>query len=106
MDNAARITQLQHFLESDPNDPHTHFLLGYEYLRAKDLDSAVRSFQKCVEADPDYAAAWKQLGDLFKRLKDKEKAIESYRNGVKAGEKRGEKHIARDCAAFLTRLES
>jgi len=51
-------------LESRPDDPQVHYMMGYLRLQQDRYQEALTQFRTAVALDPEYLNAWKQLNEL------------------------------------------
>ncbi len=57
-------------------------VLGYQFLGAKQYDTAIKYFKMNVENDPTNANGYDSLGDGYKGKGDKKKAIKNYKKAL------------------------
>ena len=53
--------------------------LGYQYLRANDVDVAIKVFQFNTVQYPENPHVWDSLGEAYLKAKDKVKALAAYK---------------------------
>lgn len=100
-----RIAALKQFIEKDPEDWLSMFLLGLEYMRAADYPAAAEVLARCVVVNSDYSAAWKQLGDAWRKQGELEKALDIYRLGLASALRKKDDQVEKECVAFIRQLE-
>lgn len=59
------IAQLQPYIQSNPDEPEAHYLLGLAYLGKHQPDDAIPEFQQAAKLDPNYAEAEVGLGEAY-----------------------------------------
>ncbi|MDK2972206.1 MAG: hypothetical protein PWP23_1961 [Candidatus Sumerlaeota bacterium] len=107
MNHEQKIEQLEKLLaiESEANDPLTHFLLGREYLEAERPADAVGAFERCIALNPHYTAAYRFLGDSHRAFGANAHAREAYEIGIGVASETGDMQAGKEMQALLRRLE-
>jgi tetratricopeptide (TPR) repeat protein len=80
-DFAAALDPLQKYIAQRPDDPYTHFQLGYAYAALKRREEAQAEFSRAIELDPQMAPAHLNLG-LLLMDSDPGKAADSFRRAA------------------------
>lgn len=78
------ITRLQSAIAKEPANAALHNLLGELYLRAKDVQSALREWTRCTQLAPDWWLPYHNQGAAQVAAGDVQTAIEIYQRGVAA----------------------
>src|SRR6185295_18206777 len=81
--NPSRITQLEKFLEQDPNDSFVQYALATEHVNLGDDESALSYFKKILAHDPDYTGMYYHLGKLYQRRQQNDLAEQTFLEGMK-----------------------
>lgn len=87
-----RLQKLLDFLKNEPNDPFLKYALATEYLKANDLDKALRYFEDLILNHSDYVGTYYHLGKLYESLERKTEAIMTYQKGMEVSRKKGDMH--------------
>ena len=69
------INLLMPAIESTPDHPRLHYLLGSVYLDKGDMQQAIRSFQECLRLDPTHHAASQLLLQVYEKTGNQTLAI-------------------------------
>ena len=99
------IDNLEAMLTKGKDNALLRYGLGNEYLKAKQLEKAIKHFNRAVELDPGYSAAWKLLGRALTENGEAQKAIAAYRSGIEIAEEKGDIQAAKEMRVFLRRVE-
>lgn len=81
--NAARVEQLQAYLEEEPENSFLKFALALEYFNKNEPDKAEKYFNDILQSDPHYAAVYYHLGKLYEQQNRKPDAEKIYEKGLK-----------------------
>ncbi|MCX7961754.1 MAG: tetratricopeptide repeat protein [Burkholderiales bacterium] len=81
------------------------YSLGAEYLKAGEVEAAVRELQEAVARDPGYSAAWKLLGRALEQAGRDRAALEAWGRGIEAARARGDRQAEKEMAVFAKRLQ-
>lgn len=88
------------------NDARAQYLqVAEEFLRAGELEQAVRIFQKTLEMDPENAAMRMKLADVYVRLGKKNEAWQIYTAAAESLRARGALEQAEDILQRMVKLE-
>ena len=80
-DFAAALEPLQKYIAQRPDDPYSHFQLGYAYVGLKRPEDAKSEFSRAIAIDPKMAAAHLNLG-LVLIDSDPAAAAEAFRHAA------------------------
>lgn len=76
-DREGALSTYHRALELDPNNPITHYRLGYVYVQKNDLHNAEKFFSSAMQMEKDFAPAIVGLGFVYRRMAEKmEEGIE------------------------------
>ncbi|SMO48505.1 tetratricopeptide repeat protein [Solitalea koreensis] len=100
----SRLTQLQTFLENEPNDSFLKYAIATEYLKLNDLDEALKYFTDLVKSDESYVGTYYHLGKLYEKLEQRENAETTYRKGLLVARKASKMHAASELQQALNSL--
>jgi len=98
----SRLEQLEEFLNQDPDDVFTHYLIALEYAAANRSEEAVAKFRELLARDPSYIPAHHQLGLLLARLNRTEEARRAFEHGIAAAA--GDPHARSEMQESLDEL--
>jgi FimV-like protein len=88
--NMDRITKLNEFLASDPNDSFVRHALAMEYLALGEEGTARRLLEEVLERDAGAVGSYYQLGKLLERAGETASALQLYEKGMAAARAAGE----------------
>jgi tetratricopeptide (TPR) repeat protein len=94
-----RITQLEAFLATSPEDAFLHHALALEYVKAGDEAAAERHFRHNFDRQPQYLATYYHLGKLLERSARNEEALSMYEQGMKVAKAGGDNHTYNELQA-------
>lgn len=77
--HAAALNTLRKVRPVWSNVPKVFFEIGYAFEKLQQLDSAIKSYNRCLELKPDYKGAYKQLGFIDYEKDDYAGALEKFR---------------------------
>ena len=80
-DFSAALEPLQKYVAQRPDDPYTHFQLGYSYAGLKRWEEAKAEFSRAIALDPKMAQAHQNLG-LVLMDSNPEEAAEAFRRAA------------------------
>ena len=101
---AERIAQFRKMATDDPENELGHFRLGQLLMEDKQLDEAVKSFQRTLELSPKFSEAYQLLGSCLMQLDRKAEAVEILQKGYKTADERGDNVPREEMAKMLTVL--
>ena len=101
----TRLEQLQKFLDQDPNDSFTRYLVALEYASAKNYNEASSRLESLKIDDPNYVPTYYQLADFYRNLNDQKKAVQTYNEGITIARKAGDMHAASELELALSEVE-
>ena len=99
--HAERISQLEKFLEDDPNDPFLLYALATEYVKEAP-QTALIYFEQLLLEHPDYVPTYYHAAALYSELDLQDKAEQTYKKGIQKAEKAGEAHALRELKTAYT----
>ena len=100
----GRIELLQRMLEEDPRDAFCRYGMAQEYLKAGNIDEALRWFDKTIETDADYCYAYYHKARALEQAGRVEEAAAVLRVGLERAKASGDSHAASEIQAFLDQL--
>ncbi len=100
-----RLSQLEEFLKSDPEDAFLKYAIATEYLKMGDEQQARACFEDLLVNNPSYIGTYYHAAALYLKLGDLEKAVSTYKAGLKAALQAGDKHAWRELKAALALIE-
>ena len=69
------ISLLKQGIESAPNHPRLHYLLGTIHFDKGDVESAIQSFQECLRLEPNHISASHKLAQAYEKTGNQTQAI-------------------------------
>lgn len=69
------INLLKQGIESAPNHPRLHYLLGTIHFDKGDVESAIQSFQECLRLEPNHISASHKLAQAYEKTGNQTQAI-------------------------------
>jgi tetratricopeptide (TPR) repeat protein len=79
---SSRIELLKQLLQQNPASTFARYGLAMEYVKAGELEEAVKEFAEIVVADPAYSAAYFHGGQTLEKLGRASDAGALYRQGI------------------------
>lgn len=79
--NLTRIEQLLKFLEEDPNDVFSLYVLALEYKKSNPAE-ALKLFRQLLTNHPDYLPTYYQAGMMMEDSGNTDEALELYQKGI------------------------
>ena len=105
MSENNRITLLLQFVDENPDDAFTKYLLALEYIKEGD-DTTARSWLENVFNDhSDYLPNYYHYGRLLERTGDKDTAARIYRQGMSLARNQKDVHTYSELQGALEQLE-
>lgn len=86
------IALLMPTIESTPDHPRLHYLLGSIYFDKGDMQSAIQSFQECLRLDPNHHKASQQLLQAYEKTGNRTLAINLLQDKLVKPDKRKTQH--------------
>ena len=86
------INLLMSTIESTPDHPRLHYLLGSVYYDKGDMQQAIHSFQECLRLDPTHHAAAQQLLHAYEKTGNHTLAINLLQDKLVKPDKRKTQH--------------
>jgi len=87
-----RISKLQEYLASSPNDSFLLHALALEYIKIDNDGEARKLFENILQQDPKYVGSYYHLAKLLERTGENELAIQWYEKGMAAAKEAGDQH--------------
>jgi predicted Zn-dependent protease len=78
----ARIKILKQYLEEDPGDQFSRYVLALEVIEAGQANEAICLLVEVIRQNTEFLAAYYQLGRAYEMIQHKDAAVETYRNGI------------------------
>ncbi len=85
-----RINELKNLLADDPHDSFLHYVLGLEYVKAGDVELALKKFEMLLQEHPDYLPVYYQAAHLYLENNDRENAEIVFKKGIALANKLGD----------------
>ena len=82
------ISLLKQSIESAPNHPRLHYLLGTIHFDKGDVESAIQSFQECLRLEPNHISASHKLVQAYEKTGNQNLAIDLLQNKLVRPDKR------------------
>jgi Tfp pilus assembly protein PilF len=82
MEKKSRITQLEEFLKSQPDDSFVLHALALEYIKLGDDTKAEAIFTTLLQKNEKYLGSYYHLAKVYERLHKKEHALQTYEKGL------------------------
>ncbi len=82
------ISLLKQSIESAPNHPRLHYLLGTIHFDKGDVESAIQSFQECLRLEPNHISASHKLAQAYEKTGNQNLAIDLLQNKLVRPDKR------------------
>lgn len=102
---SERLTQLQGFLESQPDDSFILFAIAKEYEGSDQLTKAEEQYLHLKSVDPDYVGLYYHLGQLQEELDKPEDAMSTYIEGIEIAKKLKDQHALSELQGVKVNLE-
>lgn len=99
-----RKEKLMEMLLKTPDDSFLQHALALEYIKAKELEKALETFEKLLEKDPKYIGSYYHLGGLYELKNDTDAAIRTYKTGIEWCRKQNEIRSMNELKAALNNL--
>ena len=101
--NNDRLSMLESYIESDPDDPFNWYALGMEY-KPIDVQKSLGYFIHLLEKFPEYLATYYQAAELLLAINEKDKAEETLKAGILLAQKQGNSNTLRELQNELNNL--
>jgi tetratricopeptide (TPR) repeat protein len=98
-----RISQLQRFIDEDPDDPFNWYALALEYQRT-DRPRAIELFRQLIAAHSSYVPTYYQLAQALEQTGDTADAISIYDRGIIAATMADDVKAMRELTSARTAL--
>ena len=82
--NPETVRHLKEVVQSHPEDPELHMLLGTLYAKGDLQDDAYATFQRVLELQPGNARAMVNVGNIYFRLGEYAQAVTRYKEALQA----------------------
>jgi Flp pilus assembly protein TadD len=99
-----RIAALKSILAQNPAEALARYGLAMEYVKAGDLETAVKEFRELTALKADHAYAFFQTGQALEKLGRTDEAKAAYRQGIEAASRKGDSHAQDELQAALDTL--
>lgn len=96
-----RLSQLQQFLEQDPNDPFVKYGIAMEYTGSGKFEEALKWFDRIKTDHPDYLPLYYQYGMTLIQTGDEEEAEEVLRAGIELAKQKEDRKTQNELAELL-----
>ena len=80
----ARISEIEKFLELNPEDANVWAELGHLYFDTHRFEEAIEAYQRSLAIEPDNPAVLTDLGVMYRRSGDSKKAVQTFDQAVAA----------------------
>lgn len=100
----SRLHALEAFLQKDPDDVFTRYLLALEYRKLERLATAITLLEQICQKSPPYVPAYFQLGQCYEQIGKYDEARQTYRSGIQVARQAGDFHAATEMQAALDML--
>lgn len=70
-DYTGALDTYERALQLNPDNPITHYRMGYVYTQSGKFDEAMQHLQRSLELDPEFAPSFATLGYVYRRQADK-----------------------------------
>jgi Fe-S cluster biosynthesis and repair protein YggX len=101
---AERIAQFRKMANDDPENELGHFRLAQLLMEDKQLEEAVKSFQRTLELSPQFSKAYQLLGNCLVQLGRKDDAVQQLQKGFQVAVERGDNIPREEMAKMLKAL--
>jgi tetratricopeptide (TPR) repeat protein len=101
----TRLEKLQQFLEQDPEDSLTRYMVGLEFASAKNYSEAIRTLEELRLKDAGYVPTYYQLGSFYKEINNKPQAKATLEEGIRRARTASDLHAASELQAALDELD-
>lgn len=102
---AARIEQLQTFLNDTPNDPFLRYALALEYLKIDQAEHSLQLFIELTQTNPNYVGTYYHLGKLQQQLQQYDEALATFEQGMTVAQHQKDNHSYSELSNALDELE-
>ncbi len=92
MTTDTRISALLGFLNDDPSDAETKYMLALEYIKLGNDNSAMVWMSDLHHSHPDYLPNYYHYGKLLERTGEVNKALKIYREGMYKAKSKNDMH--------------
>jgi predicted Zn-dependent protease len=101
----SRISKLQKFLDSEPDDSFTRYAIGLEYAKEKKYTEAIQTLEELRGRDPKYIPTYYMLAEYYRESGDKTQAQAICRDGIVTSRAANDLHAMSELQAALDELE-
>lgn len=101
----SRLDQLLAFHAEEPNDSFVLFALAAEYVKLKQFDKALSTFQTLHESNPSYVGLYYHYGKLLHRMGRGDDAAAMYREGIAVATRLTDFHARSELQSALLEME-
>ena len=81
-DNEAAVADWNTYLEHDPEDSETYYLMGLAYSQLEDYKRSIEYFTKAIDLDLRYGDAYHQRADAYSMLNQYDEAVKDYTKAI------------------------
>lgn len=99
-----RLEILRSLLEQNPGDTFARYGLAMEYVKAGQLEDAIREFRAVIAETPQYSYAYFHGGQTLEKIGLVDDARQMYEHGVIAASKSGDQKAVSELQAALELL--
>ena len=92
MNQVSRIETLLDYINEEPGDPFTKYILALEYIKTGKDNEALVWMQNVNQNHPDYIPNYYHYGKLLERLGKTELAEQMYSQGMKVAQTGNDQH--------------
>lgn len=85
-----RITQIEQYLQEQPEDEFLLHALAMEYKKMNRLDDAERLLKRVIDKNPKYIGSYYQLAQILQDKGCEPDALNTYEQGMKMAKQLGE----------------
>ena len=102
---SAALESFERMLASGKDGAMLRYSLGNEYMKASDVESALRHLERAVQLDARYTAAWKLYGKALQQAGRDDEALAAYRSGIEVARDKGDRQAEKEMVVFAKRIE-
>lgn len=100
----SRIEKLNELLACTPTDCFILHALGLEYVKLKDIETAILYFKRVLDIDKNYVGTYYHLAKALEITGDTKLAIDIYTEGIKAANFKKDNHAKNELQMALDEL--
>jgi predicted Zn-dependent protease len=101
----SRISKLQAFLATEPDDSFTRYAIGLEYAKTQNFPDAIKTLEELRARDPKYIPTYYMLASYYRESGNTMNAKSIYVEGITKARAARDLHAASELEAALDELD-